>query len=79
MAEEIAPEGSAGTALALTNMLVMISGIIFQPLTGYLLNMTHEINGIHQAADFQFALGYIPLAIISTLLVAYTTKETFKG
>ncbi len=79
MAEEIAPEGSAGTALALTNMLVMISGIIFQPLTGYLLNMTHEINGIHQAADFQFALGYIPFAIISTLLVAYTTKETFKG
>lgn len=78
MAEEIASKGSAGTALALTNMLVMISGIIFQPLTGYLLNTTQIGEATHVAGDFQYALGYIPLAIISTLFVALMTNETFR-
>ena len=78
MAEEIANKGNAGTALALTNMLVMISGIIFQPFTGYLLNTTQIGDSVHIASDFQFALGYIPLAIISTLFVALITKETYK-
>ena len=78
MAEEIANKGNAGTALALTNMLVMISGIIFQPFTGYLLNTTQIGDSMHIAGDFQFALGYIPVAIISTLFVALMTKETYQ-
>ena len=78
MAEEIATKKSAGTAMALTNMMVMISGIIFQPLTGYLLNITDSNALSHSASDFQFAFSYIPFAIILTLAVALLTQETYR-
>ena len=78
MAEEIATKKSAGTAMALTNMMVMISGIIFQPLTGYLLNITDSNALSHSANDFQFAFSYIPFAIILTLAVALLTQETYR-
>lgn len=78
MAEEIATRKSAGTAMALTNMMVMISGIIFQPLTGYLLNITDSNALSHSPSDFQFAFSYIPFTIILTLAVAMFTQETYR-
>jgi hypothetical protein len=63
----------------MTNMIVMVSGIIFQPLSGYLLNLTNHTAGIiHDTADFQFAFCYVPVAIIATLFVSMITKETYQ-
>ena len=78
MSEEIACSKSAGTAMAMTNMMVMISGVIFQPLSGYLLNLTNNVAGTeHLVGDFQFAFVYVPLAIIMTFFVSIRTKETY--
>ena len=60
------------------DQMVMISGIIFQPLTGYLLNITDSNALSHSASDFQFAFSYIPFAIILTLAVALLTQETYR-
>ena len=64
--------------MAMTNMMVMISGVIFQPLSGYLLNLTNHTAGVaHDVADFQFAFIYVPVAIIATLFVGLRTNETY--
>ena len=79
MAEELSSKQSAGTAMAITNMMVMVSGIIFQPLTGYLLNLTNDASmSQHTTGDFQFAFAYIPVAIFMTIVVTLFTKETYQ-
>lgn len=79
MSEELSSKQSAGTAMAITNMMVMVSGIIFQPLTGYLLNLTSDASVTqHTTGDFQFAFAYIPVTILMTIVVTLFTKETYQ-
>ena len=55
-----------GTAIAFNNMAVVISGVIFQPLVGWILK-TSNISG---SANFQFALSVILLAYTASFFVA---------
>jgi sugar phosphate permease len=80
---EISPLRSAGTAVALTNMFVMLSGVLFQPLVGLLLKFSqqgHEI--IHQGAhiysnsSYQVAFSVIPIGLLLTVLLSFFLKET---
>lgn len=77
ISEELANKASAGTAIAMTNMIVMVSGIIFQPLTGFLLNMTNSaVIATHSIEDYHFAFAYVPVMVLSAFFVAMVTKET---
>ena len=78
MAKELSSKEAAGTAIGITNMTIMVAGVFFQPLTGFLLNQTNTIGGVHSCADFQYALCYIPFLIITTTLIAFTTRETYQ-
>ena len=80
ISEELANKASAGTAIAMTNMIVMVSGIIFQPLTGYLLNMTsNDMLTTHSMQDYHFAFAYVPVTVLAAFVVAMITKETHPG
>ena len=89
---ELSPNEAAGTAIAITNMIVMIGAMFLQPLVGRLLDisahMHHAVvndNGIsldkiqelYTASDYQFALSIIPIGIvIAAILVGFFIRET---
>ena len=85
IAREINLPNLAGTALAMTNMLVMVGGILFQPLIGLFLDM---ISGVSKATDmtasmsnfteqdFQYALAILPIGIVVGIIMTFLIKET---
>ena len=69
------------TLLSFTNMLVMLSGIIFQPLVGILLDFLWDhktINNIpvYSSANYKLSLSIIPIALIlSSILCIILNKN----
>ena len=93
LARELSPKHAAGTAMAFTNMLVMLGGMLVQPLVGWLLDfsvkhrlpsvhvnlahMTKHAHTIYTAVDYQFALQVIPVGILIACIITYFLKETY--
>ncbi|OYV55927.1 MAG: MFS transporter, partial [Legionella sp. 21-45-4] len=87
------PDEAAGTAIAMTNMLVMIGAIFLQPLIGHLLDWSHQhhlhlmhanIELIHQgswelysALDYRLALSILPIGILTSAFLTLFLKETY--
>lgn len=75
------PLPAKGSALAVTNMLVMSTAALLQPLVGWLLdehNPGADIPGIDHftAGDFHFALIVVPISLVLALVFALLTRET---
>lgn len=71
----------AGTAIALTNMIVMVGGNVFQPVIGKLLDMewTGTMLGgarIYTPHAYQFALSIIPIGILLAIGLMFFIRET---
>ncbi len=72
----------AGTAIATTNLLIMMGGVIFQPLIGKALDIFWEnqvgVDGIpiYSAASYQKAMIILPLALLAAFLLSFWLKET---
>ena len=89
---ELSPNEAAGTAIATTNMIVMIGAMFLQPLVGRLLDLSARLHHslismpalsvdkmekLYTAADYQVALSIIPIGIvIAAILVGFFIKET---
>lgn len=88
---EVSPREAAGTAIAMTNMVVMIGAMFLQPLVGRLLDWSltkresaKAIQGItidkmqqpYTAQDYQFALSIIPLGIVIAVILTFFLRET---
>lgn len=78
---EISPGEVAGTAVAMTNMLVMVGGVIFQPVIGRLLDMFWsglKVNGlpVYTVMDYKYALLVIPVGLVLSALLMFFIKET---
>ncbi len=89
---ELSPNEAAGTAIATTNMVVMIGAMVLQPLVGRLLDVSFRFHAmatssdalavdkmekLYSAADYQAALSIIPVGIIiAAILVGFFIKET---
>jgi MFS family permease len=73
----------AGTAIALTNMIVMIGGNVFQPLIGKLLDLSwthHMVAGarVYPIYAYQLALSVIPVSlVIAAIIATLFIKETY--
>jgi len=80
--KEILPRRISGTALGFTNALVMMNGIIFQPLLGELLDLcwdgTLGADGvrIYSESAYQIAMMSIPIAIAASWILLHFVKET---
>jgi sugar phosphate permease len=78
---DVAPPYLAATAAATVNMFTMLSGIIFQPLVGYILD-THwdgtMANGIrvYSTQAYQYGLACLPIAIAIGLVLCLIIRET---
>lgn len=88
---ELSPKEAAGTAIATTNMIVMIGAMLLQPLVGrlldYSLHLHHAVEIIpgaavdkmeqlYTAADYQFALSIIPVGIVIAAILICFVRET---
>ncbi|MCX7117665.1 MAG: MFS transporter [Legionellales bacterium] len=88
---EVSPKEAAGTAIATTNMIVMIGAMFLQPLVGRLLDWSvmaressvslsgvsaENIRQLYTAADYQFALTIVPIGIVIGAILTFFLKET---
>ena len=84
VSRESVSEHATGTAIAMTNFLTMLGGMIFQPILGQLLDF-HALNISHHAVtnlganDYQFALTVIPVCLLFALILCCFLYETGGG
>lgn len=83
VAQDAFPTKIAGTVIALTNMFVMVSGMIFQPVTGSILQtFGHGIQSgghtIYAADDYRMALSVIVVGLLISAVLSLTIKETYR-
>ncbi len=83
MSTERMPTKISGIVAAFTNMIVMLSGVVFEPLIGWLLDY-HWAGNLKESGapwftidDFTFALSAVPLALFFAILALFFIKETY--
>jgi MFS family permease len=81
--KESNPSQLSATACAFVNFVVMISGVIFQPFIGLVLDYLwhgQRINGVQQFSvhEFQIALLVLPIGLtLGALLANFALRETY--
>jgi sugar phosphate permease len=87
---ELSPGEAAGTAMAVTNMIVMLGAMFLQPLVGHMLDyslsarmggattgaVVNNLQKLYTVDDYQFALLIIPLGILIAAILTFFLKET---
>ncbi len=84
LSKESNPAKMAGTAVAVTNMFIMLGGMVFPPIIGRLLDLHSNgqlLNGLHvyTASDYTFALSIVPAGIVLGTILTIFLKETYCG
>ncbi len=72
----------SGTSVAFTNMLIMLGGMLFQPIAGKLLDL-HASGAlgadglpIYTASDYTYALSIVPVGVAIGIFLSLFLKET---
>ena len=81
IAREISSQKAAATAIAFNNMIIMLSGLVFQPLIGHMLDWGWSgkiVHGVHvyTAGDYQRALLVLPVGLVITVFLTFFMRET---
>lgn len=74
------PPNLSGRSTGIHNMFSMMSGVIFQPLIGKLLDVCPTIfPGVEatSAAGFAFALVMVPISMILSFVLTFMMKESY--
>ena len=71
----------AGSVVAFTNTLIMLSGLLITPLVGYLLDFNHHSVGkigveYYTTTNYTFALSLIPISLLACIILMAFVKET---
>jgi len=89
---EVSPKEAAGTAIAATNMIVMIGAMLLQPFFGSLLDYSQaqrlaagakafipldKAHSIYNAIDYQFAITIIPIGMFIAVILTFFIRETY--
>jgi len=81
LSRELNPNRFVGTSTAVANCLIMLGGVIFQPIVGLLLDFHWDgtkLNGlpVYSSYDFTFALSILPISLILASSLSFLIKET---
>lgn len=82
--KEAVPNHLSGTAVGFTNAIVMISGIIFQPFLGMLLDfawnggLNADGTRFYDAETYKVAILAVPACLAISALLLRFTKETYQ-
>lgn len=79
---ESAPIRISGTAIALTNMIVMVGGNVFQPLIGKLLDLEWSgmiLDGARVYSNYAYELAFmvLPISIFVAIILMFFIRETY--
>lgn len=80
---EVNPFFARGSALAVTNMIVMLIGGIFQWVVGLILNaighpeIDSGVRYLYTSTDYRVAMSVLPLMAIVALFVGFFMKESY--
>lgn len=82
VARELTAVRSAGTAIGMINMLVMISGLVFPPLIGKLLDfnwkgLVEQGSRVYSSNTYTIAFSVLPVGIFIGILLTFYIRETF--
>jgi sugar phosphate permease len=83
-AVDMVPTSSSGLVVGFTNMIVMLSGVIFQPFVGFLLDFSHTVfegssshtTTLYTLQDWKFALTSLVVCLAVAFSLVYFIKET---
>lgn len=89
---ELSPDEAGGTAIAMTNMFVMLGAIFMQPLVGKILDWrvmcrlesarlaspltSEQIRALYTASDYQLAMLVVPTGVFLAFVLTFFLKET---
>lgn len=78
---ERAPRHFSGTAVAVTNMFVMLGGALIPPLIGALLDLNwdgHFVRGIayYSVTDYRLAFSVLPIGLLICFVLTFFVPET---
>ncbi len=81
VSREISPPSLTGTALAISNMFVMLGGL-FVPVVGIVLDRLWDgamVNGapVYSLANYQVALSLLPIGLLLAALLSLFLRETY--
>ncbi len=81
--KENCPNEISGTAVAVTNTLIMCGGMIFHPLVGKMLD-NHAVNvvvtngiPVYSASDYNYALTVVPVGLALSIILSFFLRETY--
>ncbi len=80
IAKDTSKSALAGTVFACVNMVIMLGGVIFQPLVGELLdyfwngNLINHVR-IYSEADYQLVLSFLPLSLIIVAIAVFFVRD----
>ncbi len=81
LGKENNPVQISATSVAITNMLIMLGGVIFQPVVGALLDMHANNAGNlinhYTPSDYTFALSVLPIGVAVGVVLSFFLKETY--
>jgi MFS family permease len=80
---DLAPDAARGSTFAFVNMLMILSGAIFQPVTGLLLDLnwngvTENSARLYDLNAYQIAFLLIPITSIVGMLMIVSSRNTEK-
>jgi sugar phosphate permease len=73
----INPREISATAGGFHNMICMLSGVIFIPLIGYLLDLFAQTPGVYSVQDYTLSLVTIPTAMVAAFITTFWIKEVY--
>jgi MFS family permease len=79
---ELNPIALTGTAVSIASITIMSSGVIFQPLFGWILDLHWDktvINNqpIYSLHDFNSAMWIMPIGFVISLIFSFLIRETY--
>lgn len=83
--KELNPKRISGTTIGFTNTIVTLSGVVFQPLIGLMLDLTwdgsYTSEGLryYSGEDYGTAMWSFPAALLINCVVLMFIKETYKS
>ncbi len=85
MGKEMTKVSLSGTVFSAVNMIVMLGGVILQPLVGYLLDWSAtSFHGasqplVYTVADYQLALSVLPGSLLLVMLLLPCFRRLHKS
>lgn len=81
LGKENCPHSISGTAVAITNTLIMLGGMVFQPIVGILLDKHAQVlsnaETVYTSSDYTYALSIVPLGLLIAVFLTFFVKETY--